>query len=56
MEETKKKLYICLFVVVTIAVLVGCFYYFDMHETQQELKNGVLITTMKGTELGHVIR
>ena len=53
MEKAKKRIYICLITAILAAILAGGFYYFDLHAKEQDMKNGVLITTVKYGEIGN---
>lgn len=47
MENSRKKLWVCLFCVVTTAVAVGFIYYFMDVRNAGNLSDGVLITGMR---------
>lgn len=43
MEESRKKLRVCLFFIVLFAILVGCIYYFSDVKNIGEIEDGVLV-------------
>ncbi len=43
MEEARRKLRICLIFVVSLAVLVGCIYYFNDVKNQEKISEGTLV-------------
>lgn len=43
MEEARKKLRVCLFFVVLLAVLIGCIYYFNDVKKQERVSEGTLV-------------
>lgn len=43
MEESRKKLQVCLLFVVLFAILVGCIYYFSDVRDIGEVEDGVLV-------------
>ncbi len=47
MEQAKKRIYVCLITAVVVAILVGGYYYFDMHSRAQDRENAVLITKVQ---------
>lgn len=47
MEKSRKKLWVCLFCVVMLAVAVGLIYYFTDLNNTGGMDDGVLITGMK---------
>lgn len=46
MDESRKKLWVCLFCVVMLAVAVGMIYYFSDYRNSAGMGDGVLITGM----------
>jgi hypothetical protein len=43
MEEARKKLRMCLFCVVTTAIVVGLIYYFSTLRVEKQISDGVLV-------------
>ena len=43
MEEARRKLRVCLFFVVALAVIVGCIYYFGGAGGQEYMSEGTLV-------------
>lgn len=52
MEEARKKLRICLFVVVTLAVIVGCIYYFGDRKNSEDVSAGTLVKVQQTEGMG----
>ncbi len=50
MEDSRKKLRVCLFFVVLFAILVGCIYYFSDVKNIGEIEDGVLVKYTEYTE------
>ncbi len=49
MEEARRKLRICLIFVVTLAVMVGCIYYFSDVKKKENLNGGTLVMSQTGS-------
>lgn len=57
MEEARRKLRICLIFVVTLAVMVGCIYYFNDVKKKENIDGGTLVMSqLKSREAEYGIK
>lgn len=47
MESSRKKLRVCLLLIVLLAVFAGCIYYFSDVRSTEEIEEGVLVRNEK---------
>ena len=47
MEKSRKRLRVCLFFLVMLAILAGCIYYFSDIRSTGEIEGGVLVRKTK---------
>ena len=50
LEKARKRLRICLIVVVLLAIVAGCAYYFGDFGKERDVTEGTLVKEIQGTD------